>query len=30
MTSQKDTQSYAAFRELIDLLRETADSWLGP
>jgi hypothetical protein len=30
MTSQKDTQSYAAFHELIDLLRETADSWLGP
>jgi hypothetical protein len=29
VTSQKDTESYAAFHELIDLLRETADSWLG-
>jgi hypothetical protein len=30
MPSQKETQSYAAFHELIELLRETADSWLGP
>jgi hypothetical protein len=30
MFSQKETQSYAAFHELLDVLRETADTWLGP
>jgi hypothetical protein len=30
VTIQKDTASYGAFHELIDLLRETADTWLAP
>jgi len=30
MTTQKDTASYGAFHELLDVLRETADTWLAP
>jgi hypothetical protein len=30
MPSQKETASYAAFHGLMDVLREAADSWLGP
>ncbi len=30
MSTQKDTASYGAFHELIDVLRETADTWLAP
>jgi hypothetical protein len=30
MAHQKDTASYAAFHELIEVLGQTADSWLAP
>jgi hypothetical protein len=30
MAKQKDTASYAAFHELIDVLRAAADTWLSP
>jgi len=30
MTKNTETRSHAAFHELLDLLRDAADSWLGP